>query len=43
MMTGMFVLIPIFHGPLTKRFIFIMIPAGGEEMPESFWLRKEKK
>jgi hypothetical protein len=23
-------------------FLFI-IPAGGEEMPESLWLRKEKK
>ena len=29
MMTGMLMLFPIFHGPLTKRFIFI-IPTGGE-------------
>ena len=34
---------PIFHGPLTKRFIFYTIPTGGEEKPESLSLRKEKK
>ena len=39
MTTGMFVLIPIFHGPLTKRFIFI-IPTGGEEQPESHQTQK---
>ena len=33
MMTGLFLFFPIFHGPLTKRFIF-MIPTGGEEQPE---------
>ena len=30
---------PIFHGPLTKRFIFI-IPTGREKQPESKMLRK---
>ena len=34
MIIGWITPIPIFHGPLTKRFIFITFPAGGEEQPE---------
>ncbi|MBO5639308.1 MAG: hypothetical protein J5916_05305, partial [Oscillospiraceae bacterium] len=41
MMTGMHVLFPIFHGPLTKRFI-LLIPTGGEEQPESHPTQKGK-